>query len=96
MNFHFARDHDDAYILIIQSEVFTDLPGPNLMRRYLIAHLRMLILTAPWIFILVGQDITVAGLPLWAVYTVAVSTLYAAFVAYSIGKLWDANGEDRD
>ncbi|MEO0796170.1 MAG: hypothetical protein AAFX93_13450 [Verrucomicrobiota bacterium] len=66
------------------------------MRRYVIAHLRLLTLTAPWIFILVGQDLTVAGLPLWAVYTIAASTVYAAFVAYSIAKLWDSNAEDAE
>jgi len=63
------------------------------MRSYLVAHLSLLTLSAPWLFLVAGREITVAGLPLWAVYTVGASTLYAVFVSICIAKHWDANAE---
>ncbi|WP_269539898.1 hypothetical protein [Cerasicoccus fimbriatus] len=66
------------------------------MLRYLLGHLIIITLTAPWVFLLGGRETTVAGLPLWAVYTIAMSAGYAVFVAVSYARCWDkcANTED--
>ncbi|GHB93236.1 hypothetical protein [Cerasicoccus arenae] len=62
------------------------------MLRYLIGHLLLITLTAPWIFLAVGQETMVAGLPLWVIYSVAASVVYAIFVAISYGRLWNRAG----
>lgn len=63
------------------------------MRFYFLGHLLMIALTAPWVFLAVKSEATVAGLPLWALYTIAASTAYALFVVISYARLWDKNAD---
>lgn len=63
------------------------------MRLYFLGHVLLIAATAPWIFVAAGQGGEVAGLPLWALYTVGASTAYALFVAVSYAKLWEKNAE---
>ena len=65
------------------------------MRKYFIGHLALIALSAPWVFV-AAPEVRVAGLPLWAIYTVAASTVYAVFVAISYGKLWDKSASQED
>jgi len=66
------------------------------MSRFFFVNILFIALTAPWIFLVVGQEASVGGLPLWAIYTVGASVVYALFVAISYARLWDisANAED--
>lgn len=65
------------------------------MLKYFIGHVALIALTAPWIF-LAAPDTSVAGLPLWALYTVGASAVYAVFVAVSYAKLWDQAASRED
>lgn len=55
--------------------------------RFSLLNLLVLALTAPWPF-LAGAGQSVAGWPLWAVYTVAAAAAYAGFVAWSLKHYW--------
>ncbi len=56
--------------------------------RYTLLNLLVLSLTAPWPFV-AGSGQTLAGWPLWAVYAVVASTVYACFVAWSLKHYWN-------
>lgn len=60
---------------------------------YVIANFVFLALTAPWIFLAMGEDAVVFGLPLWAVYTIVASAAYAVFIAVSISRMWRTDEE---
>lgn len=66
------------------------------MRYYFIGHVLMIAATAPWIFIAAESETNIAGLPLWALYTVAASAAYAVFVAVSYARVWDKAADKED
>ncbi len=58
------------------------------MIRYLILTLIFWILTAPWLFEASSAERTFKGYPAWAVYCLALSIVYAGFVAWMIPRRW--------
>lgn len=52
-------------------------------------------LTVPWFFTDFNQNI-VFGFPIWAIYSICMSILYAVIIAVLIGRYWSINaGKDR-
>lgn len=61
--------------------------------------LAALALTVPWFFP-AGSSWRLWGIPAWALYAVGASVLYAALIAWAIGRFWElsagGDGEDED
>ena len=57
----------------------------------------VLLLTVPWFFTGEEQHV-IAGLPVWALYTILATAAYAVIVAYMLKRFWrlmaGSDGED--
>jgi len=55
-----------------------------------------LVLTVPWFFTNFDNKM-VWGFPLWALYSISMSVLYAMLIAILIGRYWDISaGKDEN
>ena len=57
--------------------------------------LAALILTVPWFFF-EESDTRIFGFPNWAAYAVAASVIYAALIAFCVGRFWDLSGGEEE
>jgi len=60
-----------------------------------ILSLFILFLSVPWVFSK-PSSILFYGMPIWAVYSLSVSFLYAGVIFYFIGKYWNISAEESD
>jgi len=51
--------------------------------------LTALVLTVPWFFTDFSTEILM-GFPIWAVYSLVATVLYAVLIAYLLGRSWDS------
>lgn len=58
--------------------------------------LSFMVLCVPWFFTGSEPSSVVLGLPAWAAYSLGVSLLNAAVVAWLISRHWDALASDED
>jgi len=67
------------------------------MNRLLLYFLTLLALamTVPWFFT-GNSDARILGFPIWAAWAVGASAVYAAVIAFCIGKYWDLSAGDEE
>ena len=63
-------------------------------RLYILIFL-FLLLTVPWFFFDISS-IIVAGFPLWALYSLLVTLIYAVIISYFIGKYWALSAREEE
>ena len=63
-------------------------------RLYILIFL-FLLLTVPWFFFDISS-IIVAGFPLWALYTLLATLLYAVVISYFLGKYWTLSSREEE
>ena len=63
-------------------------------RLYILIFL-FLLLTVPWFFFDISS-IIVAGFPLWALYTLLATLIYAVITSYFIGKYWGLSAREEE
>ena len=65
------------------------------MRALLYTTLALLLLASvPWFFA-EGSDTRIGGFPAWAVYSLAISIIYACVISVFVSRFWD-NGDNDD
>ena len=53
----------------------------------------LILLTVPWFFSGI-VSIIVAGFPLWALYTLLTTLIYAVITSYFLGKYWSLSAQE--
>ena len=68
---------------------------PVTRTRLYILILLFLILTVPWFFSDISS-IIVAGFPLWALYTLMATLIYAVIISYLLEKYWSLSAREEE
>jgi hypothetical protein len=50
-------------------------------------------LTVPWFFTDFSADVVI-GFPVWAVYSIVATVLYAVLIAYLLGRFWTSIADE--
>ena len=61
--------------------------------RLYIIILLLILLTVPWFFFGIAQNIVV-GFPPWALYTLLATLIYAVIISYFLGKYWSLSARE--